>query len=74
MATPQKIRNIVKVVPIVDEVLGRMAYDDAFPDVGMGPLPFMILDDILRENSLTKSDVDYDGILDEVIKQRRKRY
>jgi hypothetical protein len=53
-------------VPIVELALGILHMDDLCPDVGMGMWESSALDEVLAKYGLTKDDVPYDELLDEI--------
>lgn len=68
-----KKKVITVPVPIVELALGRLEYDDAYPNVGMGMFPHAALNEILERHNLTKHDVDYDGLLKQILEARYKK-
>ena len=57
-------------VPIVDLALAVLRLDDLCPDVGMGMSVGTAIDEVLARYGLTRDDVDYPAILDEVSEKR----
>lgn len=66
------IRTVVVEHSLVDLAMAYLRGDDANPDVGMGMFPAVALDMVLKDHNLTREDVPYEELVDEIYKEREK--
>jgi hypothetical protein len=68
-----QVRQVTVQHSIVDLALAKLQYEDLCPDVGMEMPYWMALDEVLKEHHLTKNDVPYDELLEEIRAARKGR-
>lgn len=55
---------------LIQQVISAMEYDDANPEVGMGPACWMTLNDVLRAHNIPKESIAYTEVLRKIEMKR----